>query len=245
MENPLVRAFVEAGVQAGYRATTDYNGRQQEGFGPMEHTIYRGQRWSAANAYLKPALKRGDCTVINGLVTKVVLEGTQAIGVEYEKEGKRHVIKAHHEVILAASSINSPKLLMLSGIGPAQHLQQHGLPVVVNRPGVGQNLQDHLELYIQMAITKPVSLFKYWNLFSKARIGLQWLLMRDGLGHQISLKAVRLFALTRVWIIQTCSIISCDCSTLRWAGGSRWAWISGSCWPHEKPVARERNPALR
>ncbi len=182
MENPLVRAFVEAGVQAGYRATTDYNGRQQEGFGPMEHTIYRGQRWSAANAYLKPALKRGDCTVINGLVTKVVLEGTQAIGVEYEKGGKRYVVKAHHEVILAASSINSPKLLMLSGIGPAQHLQQHGLPVVVNRPGVGQNLQDHLELYIQMAITKPVSLFKYWNLFSKARIGLQWLLMRDGLG---------------------------------------------------------------
>ena len=182
MENPLVRAFVEAGIQAGYQATSDYNGQQQEGFGPMEHTIYKGQRWSASNAYLKPALARENCQLIRGFVTKIVMEGTCATGVEYEVAGRYQMVKAKREVIVAASSINSPKLLMLSGIGPAQHLRDHGIPTVADRPGVGQNLQDHLELYLQMAINRPISLFKYWNIFSKARIGLHWLLTRGGLG---------------------------------------------------------------
>ncbi len=182
MENPLVRAFVEAGIQAGYQTTSDYNGKQQEGFGPMEHTIHKGQRWSAANAYLKPVLARENCQLINGFVTKIVMEGNRAIGVEYDVGGKCQTVKANCDVIVAASSINSPKLLMLSGIGPAQHLRDHGIAVVADRPGVGQNLQDHLELYLQVAINQPISLFKYWNLFSKARIGLQWLLTRGGLG---------------------------------------------------------------
>ena len=182
MENPLVRAFVEAGIQAGYQTTSDYNGEHQEGFGPMEHTIYKGQRWSAANAYLKPALARKNCQLIKGFVTKIVIEGNCATGVEFDVGGKRQTVKANREVIVAASSINSPKLLMLSGIGPARHLRDHGIAVLVDRPGVGQNLQDHLELYLQMAINQPVSLFKYWNSFSKARIGLQWLLTRGGLG---------------------------------------------------------------
>ena len=182
MENPLVRAFIDAGIQAGYQATSDYNGHQQEGFGPMEHTIHKGQRWSAANAYLKPALLRENCQLIKGFATKIVMAGNGANGVEFEVGGKRQIAKANCEVIVAASSINSPKLLMLSGIGPAQHLRDHGIAVVADRPGVGQNLQDHLELYLQMAINKPISLFNYWNLFSKARIGLQWLLTRGGPG---------------------------------------------------------------
>lgn len=182
MENPLVRAFIEAGIQAGYQATSDYNGQQQEGFGPMEQTIHKGQRWSAANAYLKPALAGENCQLIKGFVTKIMMEGNFATGVEVEVGGKRQIVKANREVIVAASSINSPKLLMLSGIGPAQQLRNHGIAVLADRPGVGQNLQDHLELYLQMAINQPISLFRYWNLFSKARIGLQWLLTRGGPG---------------------------------------------------------------
>ncbi len=182
MENPLVRAFIEAGIQAGYQATSDYNGQQQEGFGPMEQTIHKGRRCSAANAYLKPALAGENCQLIKGFVTKIMMEGNFATGVEVELGGKRQIVKANREVIVAASSINSPKLLMLSGIGPAQHLRDHGIAVLADRPGVGQNLQDHLELYLQMAINQPISLFKYWNLFSKARIGLQWLLTRGGPG---------------------------------------------------------------
>ena len=180
--NPLVRAFVEAGRQAGYPVTDDYNGEQQEGFGPFEATIWKGRRWSAANAYLRPALKRPNCTLINGLAQKVVIEEGRATGVEILRGTKTEVIRARREVILAASSINSPKLLMLSGIGPGAHLGEHGIDVIADRPGVGQNLQDHLEMYVQMASKQPVSLYKHWNLFGKASIGAQWLFTRTGLG---------------------------------------------------------------
>lgn len=182
MKNPLVRAFIEAGVQAGYPRTEDYNGRQQEGFGPFEATIWKGRRWSAANAYLKPALKRPNCDLVRALARRVVIEEGRARGVEVARGGRIEVIRARREVILAASSINSPKLLMLSGIGPAAHLAEHGIEVIADRPGVGQNLQDHLELYVQMAAKQPVSLYKYWNLFGKALIGAQWLFFRRGLG---------------------------------------------------------------
>jgi choline dehydrogenase len=181
-ENPLFQAFVDAGEQAGYQVTGDYNGEQQEGFGPMEQTVYKGRRWSAANAYLKPALKRENCTLIKGLAEKVVIEDGRAVGVSVRRGGKVETIRARREVILAASSINSPKLLMLSGIGPAEHLVEHGIDVVVDRQGVGQNLQDHLELYLQMAASQPITLFKHWNLFSKAMIGAQWLFTKTGLG---------------------------------------------------------------
>ena len=181
-DNPLVTAFVEAGVQAGYEATADYNGQKQEGFGPMEQTTHNGERCSAAKAYLRPALKTGRVKLIKGLAEKIEITEGRAHGVRARIKGVSHVISADVEVIIAASAINSPKLLMLSGIGDADHLHAHGIPVVVDRKGVGQNLQDHLELYIQMAASQPVSLYKYWNLLGKAWVGLQWLLNKSGPG---------------------------------------------------------------
>ena len=180
--NPLFNAFIEAGRQAGYPVTDDYNGHQQEGFGAMEATIWQGTRWSAANAYLRPALKTGRVRLVRGLARRVTFEGTRATGVELAGKGGIETLRAGREVILAASSINSPKLLMLSGIGPAAHLAEHGIPVLADRPGVGANLQDHLEIYMQFAARQPVTLFKYWNLWGKALIGAQWLFTRKGLG---------------------------------------------------------------
>ncbi len=180
--NPLFDAFIKAGAQAGYPVTADYNGQQQEGFGPMEATIYKGQRWSAANAYLKPAMKAGNVTTIRAFARRVVIEGGRAVGVEVERGGRIEVIAANREVVVAASSINTPKILMLSGIGDAAQLRQHGVAVVADRPGVGANLQDHLEIYMQFAASQPITLFKHWNLWGKARIGAQWLLTGKGLG---------------------------------------------------------------
>ncbi|MEX0281005.1 MAG: FAD-dependent oxidoreductase, partial [Arenibacterium sp.] len=178
-DNPLHAAFVEAGRQAGYELTDDYNGEKQEGFGPMEQTVWQGRRWSAANAYLRPALKRENCDLVHGLVERVVIEDGRAVGVALAG-GK--IVRARRQVVLAASSINSPKILMLSGIGPAAHLREHGIDVVADRPGVGGNLQDHLEVYFQMAAKQPVTLYKHWNLISKGLIGAQWLLTGQGLG---------------------------------------------------------------
>ena len=181
-KNPLYHAFVEAGRQAGYQTTDDYNGEQQEGFGPFEQTVWKGRRWSAANAYLRPALKRPNCTITHGLVERVTIENGRAIGVEVRQKGGLTKIRANNEVILAASSINSPKLLMLSGIGDAEHLRSHGIAVVADRPGVGQNLQDHLEIYFQMASSQPITLYKYWTLFWKGVLGAQWVISKTGLG---------------------------------------------------------------
>ena len=180
--NPLFHAFVEAGQQAGYGVTEDYNGARQEGFGPFEATIWKGRRWSAANAYLKPALKRENCTLVRALACRVVIEEGRAVGVEVERAGKREVIRARREVVLAASSINTPKLLMLSGIGPGAHLQEHGIEVLADRQGVGANLQDHLEVYVQFAAKQPITLYRYWNLFGKAWVGAQWLFTKTGPG---------------------------------------------------------------
>ncbi|KAB2655029.1 choline dehydrogenase [Brucella tritici] len=181
-DNPLFHAFVEAGHEAGFEVTEDYNGEKQEGFGPMEQTIHNGRRWSAANAYLKPALKRPNVKLVKGLARKIVLEGKRAVGVEIEAGRSFSTIRARREVIIAASSINSPKLLMLSGIGPAAQLKEHGIEVVADRPGVGQNLQDHLEVYIQQECTQPITLYSKLNLFSKAKIGAEWLFFKTGDG---------------------------------------------------------------
>lgn len=180
--NPLVHAFVEAGRQAGYEVTEDYNGQKQEGFGPFEATIHKGERWSAAKAYLRPAMATGRCTVVRGLARRVVIEDGRATGVEVARGGRVEVIRARGDVILSAAPLNTPKLLMLSGIGPAAHLAEHGIPVVADRAGVGGNLQDHLEVYVQYASRQPITLFKYWNLWGKALIGAQWLFTRKGLG---------------------------------------------------------------
>ena len=162
--------------------TDDYNGSKQEGFGAMEQTIHRGRRWSAANAYLRPALRRKNVSLISGFARRVVIENHRAIGVEIEARKQIQVVKARREVIIAASSINSPKILMLSGIGPAAHLKEHGIEVVADRPGVGQNLQDHMELYIQQESIQPITLYSKLNLFSKALIGAEWLFFKTGLG---------------------------------------------------------------
>ena len=179
---PLHKAFVDAGRQAGFETTSDYNGEQQEGFSPMDRTVWKGQRWSAANAYLKPALKRSNLSIHKCLARRIIIKNQRAVGVEVQRGNDVYVIHAHREIILAASAINSPKLLMLSGIGPAAQIKKVGVDVIANRPGVGQNLQDHLELYIQQACTQPITLFKYWNLLGKMRVGLEWILNKSGPG---------------------------------------------------------------
>ncbi len=185
MANPLYRAFVEAAVQAGYAETPDVNGYRQEGFGRMDRTIHRGRRWSAANAYLKPALRRKNVALRTRVTTtRIVFEGRRAVGVAY-RAGPRApetVVRARREVVLAAGAINSPMLLMLSGIGPAAELARLGIPVVADRPGVGQNLQDHLEFYFQVECREPITLYSAMSPLAKAAIGLRWLLRQDGLG---------------------------------------------------------------
>jgi len=178
-DNPLTKAWIKAGGEAGYQLTDDYNGRQQEGFGPFDATIWKGKRWSAASAYLRPAKATGHCEIVNGFAARIVIENGRATGVELT-DGR--IINAQAEVIISASAINSPKLLMLSGIGPANHLAEHGIAVVADRAGVGQNLQDHLELYVQMAAKGRHSLYKYWSLLGKAWVGAQWLLRKSGVG---------------------------------------------------------------
>jgi choline dehydrogenase len=183
LANPLYGAFVKAGSEAGYAVTDDYNGRQQEGFGPLEMTVWRGRRWSAANAYLRPALLRANLDLeARSLVRRVLLEGRRAVGVEVERQGQVRRIRARRAVVLAAGAINSPRLLMQSGIGDAAHLAELGITPVIDRKGVGANLQDHLELYIQLACKQPITLFRYWNLPAKAAIGAWWLLTGKGPG---------------------------------------------------------------
>jgi choline dehydrogenase len=181
--SPLYNAFIEAGRQAGYETTPDYNGLKQEGFADMEMTVWRGRRWSTANAYLKPALKRANVTLLTGVnARRIVIENGRATGVEFTRGNGIETAHASAEVIVAASAINSPRLLMLSGIGNGEALSELGIETVAHRPGVGQNLQDHLELYLQQTCTQPITLYKHWNLVSKALIGAQWLFTGTGLG---------------------------------------------------------------
>lgn len=183
LKNPLHQAWLDAAREAGYPLTADYNGYQQEGFGRMDMTVHQGVRWSAANAYLRPAMKRSNVTVVtHALATRLLVENGAATGVKYERGGVSRTVRAGKEVILAGGPINNPQLLKLSGIGPAGELRAHGIDVVADRPGVGANLQDHLEFYFQMAATKPVTLYSSMNPIAKALIGARWLLRRDGLG---------------------------------------------------------------
>jgi choline dehydrogenase len=182
-DNPLYHAFVEAGRQAGYPVTDDYNGRQQEGFGAMEQTIWQGRRWSAANAYLRPALSRRNVKLVTrAFARRIVIKGKRTTGVEYERGGRTVIAQANREVIIAASAINSPRLLQLSGIGDGDRLKEAGIAALHHLPGVGENLQDHLEVYFQLECLKPVSLLPKLTLFSKGLIGLEWTLFKTGLG---------------------------------------------------------------
>jgi choline dehydrogenase len=183
MQNPLYRAFIEAGQQAGYMKTDDYNGRQQEGFGPMHMTVKNGVRWSAANAYLKPALHRPNLQVITGALSqRILLEGKRATAVEFLRDGRLQSLSANREVILSAGPIASPHLLQLSGIGPGAVLRQAGVEVQHDLPGVGENLQDHLEFYFQFRCKQPITLNAELNLWRKFLIGSRWILTKRGLG---------------------------------------------------------------
>lgn len=182
-QNPLYDAFIEAGQQAGYAYTEDYNGAQQEGFGPMQMNVKRGVRWSTANAYLRPALKRPNLTMIKRALTqRVVLDGKKATGVEYRCGSKVLTAQARRDVILSAGSIGSPQLLQVSGIGPADVLSKAGIEMKHELPGVGQNLQDHLEFYFQYRCKKPITLNGKLGLWSKLLIGAQWFFFKTGLG---------------------------------------------------------------
>jgi len=182
-DNPLHDAFVRAATEAGYVATPDYNGFRQEGFGAADMTVWKGRRWSAANAYLKPALRRGNVRLITrARVDRILFDGTRATGVRFIHRGKVCDVRAEREVVCAAGAINSPQILQRSGIGPGDLLRSHGITPVAARDGVGANLQDHLEVYFQVVCLQPITLYKYLNLFSKARIGLEWLLTKSGPG---------------------------------------------------------------
>lgn len=185
--NPLYNAFIEAGVQAGYTRTDDMNGYRQEGFGPMDMTVHKGRRWSTAMAYLRPALQRRNLVLQTGaLTTRILFDGPKdaprAVGVEVAQGGALKQVRARREVILCGGAINSPQLLQLSGIGNPDLLQPLGIPVVAARKGVGENLQDHLETYVQYACKEPITLYSATKPLVQAKIGLEWLLFQTGLG---------------------------------------------------------------
>jgi choline dehydrogenase len=183
LTNPLNTVWLEAGRQAGYARTTDMNGFRQEGFGEMDMTVGGGRRCSAANAYLRPAMRRRNLSVrTHALATRVLFDGRRAVGVRYERGGRSHEVRARREVILCAGSINTPQLLKLSGVGPARELAGCGIEVVHELPGVGENLQDHLEFYFQVACREPVTLYSEMTLLRRALIGLRWILTKNGLG---------------------------------------------------------------
>ena len=182
-DNPLIAAFIEAAHQAGYPKTTDMNGYQQEGFGLMDRTTSNGVRHSTAVGYLHPIMGRQNLTILTrACARRLILEGTRVIGLEITHKKLPGKVFANQEVILSGGPLNSPKLLMLSGIGPADHLKEMSIKVVHPLPGVGQNLQDHLEIYLQMECLQPVSLYRYYNPFGKAYVGARWLLTRTGHG---------------------------------------------------------------
>jgi choline dehydrogenase len=180
--NPLFGAFLEAAQQAGYPLTDDVNGYRQEGFAKFDRNIYRGRRLSAARAYLHPVMSRPNLTVHTlAFTTRILFEGTRAVGVEYTRAGRQHTVRAG-EVVLCGGAINSPQLLQLSGVGRAADLEALGIPVVSDAPGVGEHLQDHLEVYIQYACKLPVSIAPGLKWHNRARLGAEWLFLRRGLG---------------------------------------------------------------
>ncbi|OLQ93785.1 choline dehydrogenase [Vibrio ponticus] len=181
--NPLYQAFIDAGKEAGYPQSQDYNGYQQEGFGPMHMTVDNGVRASTSNAYLSRAIKRSNFKLIKKVtVEKILLENKSAVGVVLSKSGKQKTYLANKEVVSSAGSIGSPQLLQLSGIGPRQVLENAGVSVIHDLAGVGRNLQDHLEIYFQYHCKQPITLNSKLGLISKGLIGTEWVLTRKGLG---------------------------------------------------------------
>ncbi len=183
LRNPLHAVWLKAGEQAGYRHSDDVNGGQQEGFGRLDMTVGSGRRCSTANAYLRPAMRRPNLTVRpHAMVTRIEFEGALATGVRYRAGGEERSVQARREVILSAGSIGSPHLLKLSGVGAPEELAAQGIPLVRALPAVGENLQDHLEFYFQVACKEPITLYSALNPLSRFLIGARWLLRHDGLG---------------------------------------------------------------
>ncbi|MCX7283408.1 MAG: choline dehydrogenase [Novosphingobium sp.] len=180
-DHPFARAFVAAGAQAGYPLTDDLNGKIRDGFGAVDLTVARGRRCSAASAYLRPALRRPNLTVLTQAHSRrVIFDGTRATGVVFRQQGKDRLATAAREVILSAGAINTPQLLMLSGVGPAAHLAEHGIAPVHDLPGVGQGLQDHLAAHVKYRSTKPWSMLRYLNPLRGALAMAQYLALRTG-----------------------------------------------------------------
>ena len=181
IQTPLDQAFLDAALQAGHGYSDDNNGFRQDGFGLSDKNTYRGRRWSAFDAYLKPVLARENLHVETGCLThRIIFDRKSAIGVEYDLRGELTQVYAEKEVLISAGSINSPQLLMLSGVGDAEQLNHHGLPVVQHLPGVGKNLQDHLDLRVQVKCKQPVSHYSSSIGIGRATAGLKWLVTRSG-----------------------------------------------------------------
>ncbi|MFP3943051.1 MAG: choline dehydrogenase [Alphaproteobacteria bacterium] len=187
---PLFRAYVEAGRQAGYPVTDDFNGAQQEGVGYYDLTIKDGGRWSASFAYLHPVLERENLSVETGaLVNRIVVENGRATGVEFTRRGRTKTVRAAREILLCGGAVNSPQTLMLSGIGPADALRRLGIEPAADLPGVGQNLQDHLDIMVQVESTQPVTLYRYTQALPRLATGLNYLLFGKGMGREQGLEA--------------------------------------------------------
>ena len=182
LESPLFEAFLQAGEQSGQGRSEDLNGYQQEGVARLDATRWNGKRCSAAVAHLHPALKRGNLSLeTNALVSHLTLSGNRVTGLEYEQNGKTYKVQARREIILSGGAINSPQLLMMSGIGPADYLRERGIEPLVNLPGVGQNLQDHATTILQWDCKKNHPIHNIGNPFNKLAVGLRWFLRKDGM----------------------------------------------------------------
>ena len=179
--NPLFKAFIDAAGEAGHRINIDMNGEEQEGFGMFDTTMHQGERAGVSKYYLDPVKNRKNLDILkNSYVEKILFDGKKAIGLQVKIKDKIQKIYANKEVILSGGSINSPQLLMLSGIGDANHLKDKGIEVVNNVKGVGKNLQDHLETYIQQECKTPNTLYTYTKLVPKVLAGIQWFLFKSG-----------------------------------------------------------------
>jgi len=180
--NPLFEAFFSAAQQAGYTLTNNVNGYRQEGFAPFDATIYRSRRWNAARAYVHPVKHRSNLDLrCQSMVNRILFDGKRAIGVEYNRRGRTRRAYGGH-IILCGGAFNSPQLLQLSGIGNAEELSALGIEMISHLPGVGENLQDHLELYVQYASKQPVSLYPALKKVNHPKIGFQWLFQKKGIG---------------------------------------------------------------
>ncbi len=179
----LMDSFLKATQEAGYPPTEDMNGYQQEGFGPMDRTTLNGVRHSTAQAYLHPVSGRSNLKIFTRAeATRLLINTNRIVGVQYNRSGELKEVRANKEVVLCGGPINNPKLLMLSGIGPADHVKSAGIHPIHDLAGVGQNLQDHLEIYLQMECKRPVTLQRYYNFFGKMFVGARWLFTRTGPG---------------------------------------------------------------